>query len=343
MPNDVDVKSQNPSEMRKKLRMMKMKKQMVKQQAEINRIKQRSDMKEESEEITMSDKELDEARSRYEPAKPNATAAARRKAIEASRERQAAKKADQFDDKPQSKSKGRMMGGTYGYGDYDVDESVEVSVDMVLAILEEAGYDMGEVCDLIEGSLEKDGLNHNFDRFLDRFLPATMSKNKNVQDYQSRKQTQHKARIGKNDPGAAKKHLGPAVVDKEKARLKKAKNQLKRLPEAKTEDKPPFDPDPKRKGPYRDRFGNMVKRKNLAKHLAKKAMTSVTKEETDVNEASKATQKSRQEAMKMIRDMERKGKSELDILKALAAHFPSIKEERSTARSVLEMARRLRK
>lgn len=37
----------------------------------------------------------------------------------------------------------------------------------------------------------------------------------------------------------------------------------------------PFDPDPKMKGPRKDRYGNVIKKKNIAKHLAKKGMNSV--------------------------------------------------------------------
>ena len=43
-------------------------------------------------------------------------------------------------------------------------------------------------------------------------------------------------------------------------------------PEYEATDKPPFDPDPKTDGPRKDEFGNVIKKKNLAKFLAKKAM-----------------------------------------------------------------------
>lgn len=49
------------------------------------------------------------------------------------------------------------------------------------------------------------------------------------------------------------------------------------LKEAK--DKPPFDPDPPQKGPRKDEYGNTIKKKNIAKHLAKKGMQSVTEED----------------------------------------------------------------
>jgi len=46
-------------------------------------------------------------------------------------------------------------------------------------------------------------------------------------------------------------------------------------------DKPPFTPDPKRSGPRKDRFGNVIKTKNLPKHLAKKGMRGEAVDPTD--------------------------------------------------------------
>ena len=43
--------------------------------------------------------------------------------------------------------------------------------------------------------------------------------------------------------------------------------------------KPPFTPDPKTSGPRKDRFGNVIKKKNIAKHLAKQGMKKAMKNE----------------------------------------------------------------
>jgi len=49
--------------------------------------------------------------------------------------------------------------------------------------------------------------------------------------------------------------------------------------------KPPFDGPYRKVGePRKDKFGNVIKPKNVAKHLAKKAMASVTKEEVELDE-----------------------------------------------------------
>jgi hypothetical protein len=44
--------------------------------------------------------------------------------------------------------------------------------------------------------------------------------------------------------------------------------------------KPPFTPDSKTSGPRKDRFGNVIKKKNIAKHLAKQGMRSGMKSES---------------------------------------------------------------
>jgi hypothetical protein len=86
---------------------------------------------------------------------------------------------------------------------------------------------------------------------------------------------QQKASLGK-----AKKRLSGI----EKATDRLTKEEVQSVEEAMDNKKPPFDgPYKKTTGqPRKDRFGNVIKPHNIAKHLAKKAMKQYTKEEIDL-------------------------------------------------------------
>ena len=130
----------------------------------------------------------------------------------------------------------------------------------------------------------------NFDKNFEKRIAATVKGGAGA-EYMKKKADQYKQQNKELDPGAAEKGLGIGVLDAKKAYDKAKKKGAKfpskgvttspntrdpgRLPEG--EKDLPFEPDEKTTD--KDEFGNTIKKKNKAKHLAKKGMKSAMDKE----------------------------------------------------------------
>lgn len=175
-------------------------------------------------------KEEVEESSKYEPAKPDPKAAARRKAIEAAQERLRQREAGKG-----GKSNVRRMGGTYGYGSYD--ESVE-QIEENWATKAMAGKSPLKK----KYQAPKDGEEDRAKRMKKKMygnmmggmkeeveldeVSFTIPKSKAGQEYMSRKAKMRQDQHKEQDPKHAKTHA-KNMVDMDKAAEKAAKKGVK--------------------------------------------------------------------------------------------------------------------